>query len=95
MHSVSRSGRANWLPNTEHRTFSDNFDRLLSTYDATLAQLEQLIETYNSRRTLLRNDLLHLQDELHAAMTPDQWAEVVRVLNQTGKSIAGYTLSGS
>lgn len=80
---------------TEHRTFSDSFDHLLSTYDATEAQLEQLIETYNSRRTLLRNDLLHLQDELHTAMTPDQWAEVVRVLNQTSKSIAGYTLSGS
>ena len=85
-------GRANELA-AEHRTFTDSFDRLLSTYDATEAQLEQLIEAYNRQRTLLRNELLHLQDELHAAMTPDQWAEVVRVLNRAGKSIAGYTLS--
>jgi len=77
----------------EHRTFTDSFDRLLSSYDATEAQLGQLIEAYNRQRTLLRNELLHLQDELHATMTPDQWAEVVRVLNRAGKSIAGYTLS--
>ena len=76
----------------EHRTFTDSFDRLLNTYDATEAQLEQLIEAYNRQRTLLRNELLHLQDELHTAMTPDQWAKVVRVLNRAGTSIAGYTL---
>ena len=79
----------------EHRTFTDSFDRLLTTYDATEAQLEQLIDTYNRRRTLMRNDLLHSQDELHAAMTPEDWSEVVRALNRTGKSLAGYTLSGS
>ena len=76
---------------TEHRTFTDNFDQLLGTYDATEDQLEQLIETYNRQRALLRNSLLHLQDELHAAMTPDEWAEVVQVLNQAGKSLANYT----
>ena len=79
----------------EHRTFTDGFDRLLTTYDATDAELQQLIDDYNSYRTLMRNDLLQLQDELHAAMTPEDWAEVVRVLNRAGKSLAGYTLSGS
>jgi chromosome segregation ATPase len=79
----------------EHRTFTNSFESQLSSYDATKAQLEQLIEAYNRQRTSLRNELLHLQDELHAAMTPDQWAEVVKVLNRTGKSIAGYTLSES
>jgi hypothetical protein len=44
---------------------------------------------------LKRNDLLHLQDELHHALKPDEWAEVVRVLNRAGKSLAVYTLSGS
>ena len=77
----------------KHRVFSDDFDRLLSEYDATEAQLEQLIETYATRRVALRNDLLQLQDELHAALTPDQWAEVVEVLNNTGNAIAAYTLS--
>ena len=77
----------------EHRTFTESFNLLLSRYDATEAQLVQLIEAYNRQRTLLRNELLHLQDELHVAMTADQWAEVVKVLNRAGKSIAGYTLS--
>jgi hypothetical protein len=76
----------------EHRGFTDSFDRQLSTYDATEAQLKKLVDDYNRRRLLKRNDLLHLQDELHAAMTPDDWSGVVRVLNRAGKSLAAYTL---
>jgi Spy/CpxP family protein refolding chaperone len=76
----------------EHRSFTDSFDRQLSTYDTTEAQLQQLVDDYNRRRQLKRNDLLHLQDELHAAMTPDDWSRVVRVLNRAGKSLAAYTL---
>jgi len=77
----------------EHREFVNSFDSLLNEYDATEAQLEQLIEAYASKRKSMRNDLLHLQDELHAALTPDQWAEVVLVLNQTGNALSAYTLS--
>jgi len=77
----------------EHREFVNRFDSLLSEYEATEAQLKQRIEAYATRRKLLRDELLHLQDELHAAMTPDQWAEVVQVLNQTGNALASYTLS--
>lgn len=87
-------GRASELSD-EHRTFTDSFDRLLAAYDTTELQLEHLIDTYNRRRTQMRNELLHLQDELHVAMTPDDWSEVVHVLNRAGKSLAGYTLSGN
>jgi DNA anti-recombination protein RmuC len=80
---------------SEHRKFTDSFGRMLATYDVTGAQLEQLINAYNSSRLLKRNELLHLQDELHAAMSPDDWSEIVRVLNRVGKSMAGYTLSRS
>ena len=76
----------------EHRTFTESFDRMLATYDTTEEQLEQLIGDYNQRRTVKRNDLLQLQDELHTAMEPDEWSEVVRVLNRAGKSLASYTL---
>jgi hypothetical protein len=79
----------------EHRTFTDSLDRLLTAYDTTDSQLQQLIDTYNRRRMQMRNELLHLQDELHVAMTPDDWSEVVHVLNRAGKSLAGYTLSGN
>lgn len=76
----------------EHNEFVNRFDSLLSEYESTEAQLKQLIDAYATRRKLLRDDLLHLQDNLHAAMTPDQWAEVVQVLNRTGKALASYTL---
>ena len=79
----------------EHRAFTENFDDMLKSYDTTEAQLTQLIADYGKRRTQMRDDLLHLQDELHTAMTPDHWAEAVRVLNRAGKSLAGYALSGS
>ena len=79
----------------EHKTFTDNFDRLLSTYDTEEAQLKQLVEGYVIRRKGLRDDLLRLQDELHFAMTPDEWDRVVQVLNRTGDAISSYTLSGA
>ena len=78
----------------EHRTFTGNFDHLLSTYDTTEAKLEQLIVDYGKRRTQMRDDLLRLQDQLHTAMAPEDWAEVVRVLNRAGKSLAGYQMRG-
>ena len=77
----------------EHQSFIDNFERLLNEYDTTEAQLKQLIETHASKRVSKRNDLLHLQDELHAAMTPDEWARVVQVLNEAGNALAGYSLA--
>jgi hypothetical protein len=77
----------------EHHAFVDSFDRMLKNHDTTEAQLKQIIEAYSKRRQRLRNDLLGLQDELHTSMTPDEWARVVEVLNQTGRAIASYTLS--
>ena len=79
----------------EHTAFIENFDQLLSKHDTTESQLEQTAKTYATRRRELRDDLLLLQDELHMAMTPDDWDKVVQVLNQTGRAIASYTLSGS
>ena len=79
----------------EHRTFTDSFDRMLKTYDSTEVQFTQLITGYNQRRKQMRNNLLRLQDELHTAMTPDDWAEVVRVLNRAGKSLASYQTRGN
>lgn len=77
----------------EHKAFIHNFDRLLSNHDTTEAKLKQTVKAYATRRRQLRDDLLHLQDELHAAMTPDEWEKVVQVLNYTGKAIASYTHS--
>ncbi|MBT8120770.1 MAG: hypothetical protein KJN89_13735 [Gammaproteobacteria bacterium] len=78
-----------------HKVFIDDFDQLLSNYDSTENQIKQTAEAYGNRRRQLRDELLHLQDELHTAMTPDEWDKVVQVLNQTGKAIASYSLSES
>ena len=77
----------------EHREFVDSFDLLLREHSVTEMQLNQMIEAYARRREWLRNDLLRLQDELHVSITPDDWAEVVQVLNRTGKAVATHTLS--
>jgi hypothetical protein len=79
----------------EHQEFVDSFDRLLGEYETTEAQLHQMIDTYVKRRKWLRDDLLYLQDELHASLEPEDWARVVQVLNQTGKAVGSYTLPGA
>lgn len=79
----------------EHKNFTESFDQMLSTYETSDAQLSQVVQTYSTRRKQLRDDLLHLQDELHFAMTPDEWDKVVQVLNQAGDAISAYTLSGT
>ena len=35
-----------------------------------------------------------LQDELHHALTPSEWQEVVQVLNQTGTATLSRTVTG-
>ena len=79
----------------EHQEFVGSFDRLLSEYETTEAQLHQMIDKYAERRKWLRDDLLYLQDELHASLEPEDWARVVQVLNQTGKAVGSHTLSGA
>lgn len=79
----------------EHQEFVDSFDRLLSEYETTEAQLHQMIEQYAKRRKWLRDDLLYLQDELHASLEPEDWTKVVEMLNQTGRAVGSYTLSGT
>ena len=106
LNDIARNGKQVWLASiarrigirardlvAEHQEFVDSFDRLLSERDVTEAQLKQMIEAHVKRRERLRNDLLRLQDELHASMTPDDWAKVVQVLNRTGKVVTNRTLS--
>jgi hypothetical protein len=76
----------------EHRAFVSKFNTLLNDRDVSETQLGKLINAYAKRRATLRNKLLHLQEELHASLSPDEWAEVVRLLNRTGEALSGYTL---
>ena len=76
----------------EHQAFVSKFNTMLNDRDVTGTQLGKLINAYAERRAILRNNLLHLQDELHAYLSPEEWAEVVRLLNRAGKAVRGYTL---
>jgi len=77
----------------EHQAFVDSFDSLLASHSVTTTQLKQFINTHSARRRWLRDDLLHLQDELHDALDPDEWADVIKVLNRTGTTISDTTLT--
>jgi hypothetical protein len=79
----------------EQREFLGSFDSLMSTRDVTEVQLGQSIDAYSERRKWLRNDLLHLQEELHAALQPDEWAEVVKILNRSGRAVIRTSISGA
>jgi len=58
-------------------------------------RLRQSVDSYSHRRNWLRNDLLQLQDELRNELAPDEWAEVVAILNRTGKAVARSSVSGA
>ena len=79
----------------EHQAFVVDFNRMLNDRAVTENQLGELINAHTKRRTSLRNNLLQLQDELHTSLSPEDWAEVVQVLNHTGKALSGYTLDES
>ncbi len=79
----------------EHQEFVDTFNSLMSTRDVTEVQLRQSVDSYSHRRNWLRNDLLQLQDELHNELAPDEWAEVITILNRTGQTVARSSVSGA
>ena len=79
----------------EHREFLASFDALMRERDVAEAQLGKAIASYSERRKWLRDDLLKLQDELHDALPPDDWSEVVKVLNRTGRAVGGAATRGA
>jgi hypothetical protein len=79
----------------EQREFLGSFDSLMSTREVTEVQLAQSIDAYSERRKWLRDDLLHLQDELHGALQPDEWTEVVKILNRGRRTVIRTSISGA
>jgi len=77
---------------TEQQEFLHSFDTLMNKRDVTETQLSQIIDAYNDRRRWLRDDLIRLQDDLHAALSPEDWTEVIQVLNRKGEAIASTSI---
>ena len=74
-----------------HETFLAQFnegaiDRTVSSDD-----LNKLVDDYLEQRKEQRDDLLHLQDDLHTALPEDTWPEVREVLNRRTTAVAAGT----
>jgi len=78
-----------------NRTFITAFNAQASTRSATREELQKLVDNYEVERQALRSKLLHLQDELHAALPADAWREVLEVLNRKAETIAAKNISAT
>ena len=79
----------------EHSAFTDSFEKLLLDFNTSVLRLNDLVETHQDRRRVLRDELLHLQDELRLAMSPEEWLTVLDALNEASEAISAYTLTGA
>ena len=61
----------------------------------TMEALPALVDNFDFDRRTRRSKLLHLQDELHAALPVDAWREVLDVLNRKAETIAAKNISGA
>ena len=73
----------------DYRDFQGQFDTLSAMRDTTSDKLLDVARKYQARRMKLRNGLFRLQDELRSALTAEEWAEVVAILNRKAAA-AGY-----
>jgi hypothetical protein len=51
------------------------------------------VDNSEVERQALRSKLLHLQDELHAALPTDAWPDVLDVLNRKSEAITANNIS--
>lgn len=75
-----------------HATFVANFNDTAADRTATQDDLNTLVDGYLTQRKTQRDALLHLQDELHAALPADVWTEVLDVLNRKSQAVAAGTI---
>ena len=68
----------------DHQDFLENFNDSASDRTVSGEELEDLYEAYESQRVAQRNDILRLQDDLHAAVPAEAWTDIRDVLNRKG-----------
>jgi hypothetical protein len=74
-----------------HETFLVQFNESATDRTVTSDDLNKLVDDYLAQRKSQRDNLLHLQDELHAALPPEIWPEVLDVLNRKAQAIVAGT----
>ena len=78
-----------------NQTFITKFNVQASSRSVTMEELQELVDNFDFDRRTRRSKLLHLQDELHAALPVDAWREVLDVLNRKAETIAAKNISGA
>ena len=71
--------------------FLTSFDDQLNSYDVSEQQVMATVNSFTPQRVSMRNNLLGLQSELQAALTPDEWTAVLEVLNRKGAALSSST----
>ena len=94
--SIAKRIRAESLKMVDaHETFVKTFNDKASSRLVTGKDLQEQVDDYALHRQSLLNDLLYLQDELHAALPPDAWPDVLEVLNRKSQAIDGRKSVGA
>ena len=78
-----------------NQTFITEFNGQASSRSVTGEALQKLVGNFDLDRQTLRNNLLHMQDELYAALPADTWPEVLEVLNRKSEAITANNISAT
>ena len=71
----------------DHREFRTDFDTLSAKRGVKSEELLRIGREFQKRRVAWRDAVLRLQDELRAAVTAEEWNEVVAVLNRKAEAV--------
>ena len=85
----------NLCPSSINQAFITDFNGQASSRSVTMEELQKLVGNFDVDRQTLRNKLLHLQDELYAALPADAWPEVLEVLNRESEAITANNISAT
>ena len=78
-----------------HEEFESEFNRLATDRETADDKLLQLVREYDVARLRPRNELLHSQDELRAAVPADAWPDVLEILNRKQRARAPGRAQGA
>jgi hypothetical protein len=71
---------------SEHDAFIEQFEAEAQRRDTSASVLDEIVEGFGQRRTVERDQLLRIQDELRAELTEQEWTTAVEALDQTRES---------
>ena len=74
-----------------HQSFVQEFDKLASERGTSNDDLLRLSANNDADRSTNRDQLLLLQDKLHAVVPPDLWPDIQELLNRKADLLSNQT----